>query len=876
MSTDPADTASKMADAAGVEPDRLPSLVQKAGVGMYPDAPADDAPEGVREAVEVWREEVPDAVKYEVPLLYWLLGAGTPDYKMPKDAAGYVERPVDGMRCDNCEYYYEAPDGSAVCSQVRGDVEADHYCDLWEPLDAADEKAWVPYVGPDGGEGWQDAETGDVRYTDEPPGDALDPDDLDDEQLQSIADEAGVTVEDVEDALSDAAPPEVDHEEVADKVDGVREYFLTADIAPKPEDEKDINNGFCNAAAQKVFDELGEPEGMRVLEAHTMGARHQWVEYDGKHYDVEATGGVDDYEDLPIWDRYGSPGDTEVIKEGSAGSEPDSETVSGQSVSVGDSVEVDIEGSGSTGGTIDEITDVSGEPWITIETERGSLNHYPESDIESLSMKAGLNTKAWLPYEGPQGGTGWKNAETGDVRYTDEPPGETIEPEEPSPDSPMEVGDRVLLRYEDDTHAGEVVAQSSDPLPDEEWTRRMLDNFMDGETVEDFGGIDGLVDAVWEAGEYSIDGMPEFSAPPPDGIEDTDDLVEAMMTLTSPSVRVKDDRNVWTFDAHDSEKYGGDMQILNLGHPESDRIEPEDADPRDPDQFAWALSEVQIEDAAGMVVDAVDEVGVGPVMEAIEESDQSARLMSSEIVREFQSAGVSGGGVVEPDPLKDHTDPMREELTQEVLDDSEASTWRGARGGWQGSMYDDSRTEPLVAHAMDSTGNQTMPEYTMAAPSIIQDRPSDASKAAIEKASDFTTEKLREAFGDEVTVWRGLSENPHRGTPSEGTGVVGALREAEETGQQAEIEHRPAESWSLSFDTAKLYASGGAVVETTVPVEDIMLSSSAGTLDAVEDDTVVQHEGKAAYGPDQITTGDDLNAPETRLRAALKNTPEDI
>mgnify|MGYP000108347594 CR=1 FL=1 len=624
MSADPADTASRMADAAGVEPERLPSLVQKAGVGMYPDAPADDAPEGVREAVEVWREEVPDAVKYEVPLLYWLLGAGTPDYKMPKDAAGYVDHPVDGMRCDNCEYYYEAPDGSAVCSQVRGDVEADHYCDLWEPL----------------------------------------------------------------------------------------------------------------------------------------------------------------------------------------------------------------------GGGADE--------------------------------------KAWLPYEGPQGGTGWKNTETGDVRYTDEPPGETIEPSEPSPEDPMEVGDRVLLRYDGGTHAGEVLAQSSDPLPDEKWTRRMLDNYMDGETVEDFGGIDELVDAVWEAGEYGIDGMPEFSAPPPDGIEDKDDLVEAMMTLTSPSVRVKDDRNVWTFDAHDSEKYGGDMQILNLGRPESDRIEPEDADPRDTDQFAWALSEVQIEDAARMVVDAVDEAGVGPVMEAIEESDQSARLMSSEIVREFQSAGVSGGGVVEPDPLKDHTDPMREELTQEVLDDSEASTWRGARGGWQGSMYDDSRTEPLVAHAMDNTGNLTMPEYTMAAPSIIQDRPSDASKTAIEKASEFTTEKLREAFGDEVTLWRGLSENPHRGTPSEGTGVVGALREADESGEEAEVEHRPAESWSLSFDTAKLYASGGAVIETTVPVEDVLLSSSAGTLDAVEDDTVVQHEGAATYGPDQITTGDDLNETETRLRAALKNIPEDI
>jgi hypothetical protein len=184
----------------------------------YPGVPAEQTQPEVAEALERWREEVDDDVKENTPLLYWLLGTGTPPYKMEKGDADYDTKPHGEMRCGNCEYYYEGMDGSGVCSQVRGNIQRSHWCRLWEeaeldlddlPVDHPEapevksvEKAedtdedpvgmafvhrheagadlflkqddgeggWVPYEGEQGGTGWENTETGDVRYTDEPPG----------------------------------------------------------------------------------------------------------------------------------------------------------------------------------------------------------------------------------------------------------------------------------------------------------------------------------------------------------------------------------------------------------------------------------------------------------------------------------------------------------------------------------------------------------------------------------------------------------------------------------------------------------------------------------------------------------------------------------
>ena len=292
-----------------------------------------------------------------------------------------------------------------------------------------DQKSWMPYEGPRGGSGWKNVDDGRVEYSDEPPGETVDPDDLSDDDLRAFAENHGIDAgpDDIREAMRDElggdGAGEVSEEEIESKTNEIVQEFLE-NAEPRPDDAEDINLGFCNAVANRIFEELGEPEGMKILEAHTMGARHQWVEYNGKHYDAEVPGGIDDHEDLPIWDRFGRPNEPEVIEEGDGETETETHTVAGADMSEGDSVSLDIEDSGTATGTVDDFVDVDGTTWITIETERGSLNHYSESDIEDWQPAA--DAKSWIPYRGPQGGEGWQNTDTGEVLYDDEPPGEII------------------------------------------------------------------------------------------------------------------------------------------------------------------------------------------------------------------------------------------------------------------------------------------------------------------------------------------------------------------------------------------------------------------------------------------------------------------
>jgi len=105
---------------------------------QYPNAGGPDAAEEVQEAVQRFREEVPESTKRNTPLLYWLLGTGTPEYKMSKADADYKEEPEGEMVCANCQFWYVGSDGEGVCSKVRGEVFESHWCRLWRPDDVED------------------------------------------------------------------------------------------------------------------------------------------------------------------------------------------------------------------------------------------------------------------------------------------------------------------------------------------------------------------------------------------------------------------------------------------------------------------------------------------------------------------------------------------------------------------------------------------------------------------------------------------------------------------------------------------------------------------------------------------------------------------
>lgn len=75
------------------------------------------------------------------PLLYWLLGSGTPPYKMSKKESNYVGKSVRGMNCGNCRYTFRREvNGELICSQIRGNIELDHWCRLWVSGDTVNPK----------------------------------------------------------------------------------------------------------------------------------------------------------------------------------------------------------------------------------------------------------------------------------------------------------------------------------------------------------------------------------------------------------------------------------------------------------------------------------------------------------------------------------------------------------------------------------------------------------------------------------------------------------------------------------------------------------------------------------------------------------------
>jgi hypothetical protein len=107
----------------------IAKVLQKLGLtDHYPDAGENAQPE-VKRAITRFKEEG----HTDDILLYWLLGEGTPDYKMPKNLATYKEKSeVDKQKCANCEFAYQKVHNKQyICSQVEGDISPGAWCRLW-------------------------------------------------------------------------------------------------------------------------------------------------------------------------------------------------------------------------------------------------------------------------------------------------------------------------------------------------------------------------------------------------------------------------------------------------------------------------------------------------------------------------------------------------------------------------------------------------------------------------------------------------------------------------------------------------------------------------------------------------------------------------
>lgn len=109
-------------------------LVQDWG-NRYPQALTNDTQPEVQQAVMRFLAS-PDAFRDQNVLLYWLLGNGTPGFKMSKPDSDYVLiSRVRGERCSNCVYTFQnIVTKRYICSKIRGQIVPPGWCRLWEGL----------------------------------------------------------------------------------------------------------------------------------------------------------------------------------------------------------------------------------------------------------------------------------------------------------------------------------------------------------------------------------------------------------------------------------------------------------------------------------------------------------------------------------------------------------------------------------------------------------------------------------------------------------------------------------------------------------------------------------------------------------------------
>ena len=92
----------------------------------------DNAPAEVKAAIERFMRK-PKAFRDNKPLLYFILGSGTPPFKMSKKDSLYVDKTAKAQKCSNCIFtYIKYVDDKPICSQIRGTIKLGGWCKLWQ------------------------------------------------------------------------------------------------------------------------------------------------------------------------------------------------------------------------------------------------------------------------------------------------------------------------------------------------------------------------------------------------------------------------------------------------------------------------------------------------------------------------------------------------------------------------------------------------------------------------------------------------------------------------------------------------------------------------------------------------------------------------
>ena len=101
------------------------------GVFSYDEAGKNASP-AVQQAIAEFHK-LPDDVKKNTPLLYYILGSGTPPYKMKQEDSEYTDKSSDSSTtCANCEFSYQKVISKKyICSQIRDEIQPAGWCNQW-------------------------------------------------------------------------------------------------------------------------------------------------------------------------------------------------------------------------------------------------------------------------------------------------------------------------------------------------------------------------------------------------------------------------------------------------------------------------------------------------------------------------------------------------------------------------------------------------------------------------------------------------------------------------------------------------------------------------------------------------------------------------
>lgn len=467
---------------------------------------------------------------------------------------------------------------------------------------------------------------------------------------------------------------------------------------------------------------------------------------------------------------------------------------------------------------------------------KDEFGYYPSPEelddylTEGSSGKSVLFGKGgdWMPYSGPQGGVGWKNVNTNEVVYDEEPPGDVYIPGDYPADVNFDIeigdiseGDLLLIPGEE----GDVDATLAENLgADQSWYGR-LENVdedelwaldIDPDTVSEVTVGDSQEEDEEEDGEDESGGWEEaLDEVDPEGtVSDNEPESSENVRMVGGGFSATDLDELPETNIEDIGRESSASDVLGaiksegvdlVGFGET-RFKPYNEKKAVHNALERGWENGMDSSEAVKVMEALNSRGKFTMQ--FFEHIGSRRQLSSESVSDVSIADSVSNRSTLSKVMKQFAEQSSMDISvddQELFVDS-FSSWSSSSTS-QGARY-------LWAAAIEE-GHSNIPERIADEVDEIEDGEMvDKFREYIE----FNREVLREQFGDSIRVYRGVSGNYGRER----------MEIANEHGEVT-TDHRAIASWSIAPLAAKDFSgSDGGVFCREVDVDDVYGSFAAG------------------------------------------------